>query len=200
MGTKGEETKKCILQTAATLFWEHSYNLVKVDQIVKKAQINKASFYQYFKSKEQVALDGIDLMQQMSREFLFNSEFNSEENPIKRLEGFINLVYTVQKSMYDNAGKLYGCPFVNMSTEMSNENEVMRDKITDIFLEFEQYHQKIYEEARAKGLASVELDSAFVGRQIVGILNGASVSSKLKKRPEEFLDALITIKVLMGAK
>jgi len=200
MGTKGEETKKCILQTAATLFWEHSYNLVKVDQIVKKAQINKASFYQYFKSKEQVALDGIDFMQQMAKDFLYNSEFNSEPNPILRLEAFINQIYNIQKTMYENNGKLCGCPFVNMSTEMSNENEEMRQKITDIFLELEEYHQNIYEEAREKGLATVELDPALIGRQIVGILNGASVSSKLKKRPEEFLDALISIKVLIGAK
>jgi len=200
MGTKGEETKKCILQTAATLFWEHSYNLVKVDQIVKKAQINKASFYQYFKSKEQVALDGIDFMGQMSKDFLLNAQLESEPNPILRLEAFINLVYEKLKFMYDSEGKIYGCPFVNMSTEMSNENEEMRHKITDIFLEFEKFHQGIYEEAREKGLATSELDSALVGRQIIGILNGASVSSKLKKRPEEFLDALITIKVLIGAK
>ena len=200
MGTKGEETKKCILKTAATLFWEHSYNLVKVDQIVKKARINKASFYQYFKSKEQVALDGIDFMQEMSEEFLMNAQLHSEPNPILRLEAFINLIYGRQKYMYDNEGKLYGCPFVNMSTEMSNENEEMRKKITDIFLNFEKFHQTLYEEAKEKGLATVDMDSSLMGRQISGILNGASVSSKLKKRPEEFLDALITIKVLMGAK
>ncbi|OUR86678.1 hypothetical protein A9Q81_28130 [Gammaproteobacteria bacterium 42_54_T18] len=200
MGTKGEETKKCILQTAATLFWEHSYNLVKVDQIVKKAQINKASFYQYFKSKEQVALDGIDFMENMSKDFLMNPQLNSEPNPILRLEAFIGLVYNVQKQMHEAEGKLYGCPFVNMSTEMSNENEEMREKIAKIFRNFEEYHQKIYEEAKEQGLVSSELDPVLVGRQVVGILNGASVSSKLKKRPEEFLDALISIKVLMGAK
>jgi len=200
MGTKGEETKKCILQTAATMFWEHSYNLVKVDQIVKKAQVNKASFYQYFKSKEQVALDGIDFLQNMSSEFLLNPQLNSEKNPIARLEAFIHLVYEKQKEMHAHSGKLYGCPFVNMSTELSNENEEMREKIANIFRGFEQYHQKIYEEAKEQGLVSCDLEPELVGRQIVGILNGASVSSKLKKRPEEFLDALITIKVLIGAK
>jgi len=199
MGTKGEETKKCILQTAATLFWEHSYNLVKVDQIVKKAQINKASFYQYFKSKEQVALDGIDFMQNMANDLLLNPQLSSESNPILRLEALINIIYSIQKEMHASEGKLYGCPFVNMSTEMSNESEEMRQKIENIFIQFEQYHQKLYEDARNQGLVSTKLDPVLVGRQIVVILNGASVSSKVKKRPEEFLDALITIKALIGA-
>ena len=200
MGTKGEETKKSILEAAAFLFWEHSYNLVKVDQIVEKAKVNKATFYRYFKSKEEVSLEAIAYMYEMNREFIDSEEIHSVENPIKRLEVLLNSLYEAQKAIFEKEGKLFGCPFVNMSTEMANENEAMREKIVGIFSVFEKYYQELYEEAREKGLATTKLDPTLMGRQLFGIINATATSSVLKKRPEEYLDALIIMKILIGAK
>lgn len=200
MGIKGEETRKSILQAAAFLFWEHSYNLVKVDQIVEKAKVNKATFYRYFKSKEEVSLEAIDFMYEMTLNLICSEDVNSVEDPIKRLEMLINVLYKSQVSIFEKEEKLFGCPFVNMSTEMANESEAMRQKVLDISLVFEKYYQGIYEEAREKGLATTELDPVLMGRQLFGIINSSAISSVLKKRPEEYLDALVIMKILIGAK
>jgi AcrR family transcriptional regulator len=60
--TKGEESKRKLLQAAEELFAKKGFQSTKVSEIVAKAGLTQAAFYLYFKSKE-------DIFQQMIQDF-----------------------------------------------------------------------------------------------------------------------------------
>lgn len=51
-----DSTREKILKAAASLFHEFGYNGTSVQDIVTKANVPKGSFYNYFKSKEELAI------------------------------------------------------------------------------------------------------------------------------------------------
>ncbi|WP_181556830.1 TetR/AcrR family transcriptional regulator [Thermaerobacillus caldiproteolyticus] len=60
--TKGEESKRKLLQVAEELFAKKGYQSTKISEIVANAGLTQAAFYLYFKSKE-------DIFQQMLEDF-----------------------------------------------------------------------------------------------------------------------------------
>lgn len=198
MSTKGEQTKQRILHTAATLFWKHSYQGVRVDQIVIEAGVNKASFYQYFDSKEQAAKASMQYMYELTLSYVFEGSFKEHTHPIDRLESIFKKIYTTHQHLKRNEGKSPGCPFINMGNELATENEEIRKTVAKIFDSFQRYHRKIYEDAAQKGLIDTTWDVALAGRQIQCIINGAMTSSKIRNRPKDILDGLDTAKRLFG--
>ena len=198
MATKGEQTKQRILETLAQMFWKGSYHNVRVDAIVKEAQVNKASFYQYFKNKEQAAIEGLAYMHQRTITYAFDGSFKNHESPIKRLEEIFNRIYIVHKNLKENEGQVPGCPFVNLGNEMATDNALIRDQVERIFDDFYGYHQKIYQDAKKQGLTQTNHDPKNIGRQVQGILNGAMVSAKIRNRPEDIQEAITVAKAVMG--
>lgn len=60
--TKGEKRKQELLDIAYNLFLQKGYENTSVDEIIEKAQIAKGTFYYYFKTKEQMLEEVIDIM------------------------------------------------------------------------------------------------------------------------------------------
>uniref|UniRef100_A0A7U3YGM2 Transcriptional regulator, TetR family n=3 Tax=Anoxybacillaceae TaxID=3120669 RepID=A0A7U3YGM2_GEOS0 len=60
--TKGEESKRKLLQTAEELFAKKGFQSTKISEIVANAGLTQAAFYLYFKSKE-------DIFQQLLQDF-----------------------------------------------------------------------------------------------------------------------------------
>ena len=59
---KGEKRKKELLKIAYDMFLTKGYENTPVDEIIEKAQIAKGTYYYYFKSKEQMLEEVIDMM------------------------------------------------------------------------------------------------------------------------------------------
>ena len=53
--TKGELSKKKIVETAGDLFWRYGYTKTGISEILKATGLPKGSFYFYFKKKSDVA-------------------------------------------------------------------------------------------------------------------------------------------------
>lgn len=62
--------KERIIDAALDEFSEHSYHQARVSKIVKKAEIPKGSFYQYFKNKKEIFLYIIDIMGEKKLKYL----------------------------------------------------------------------------------------------------------------------------------
>ncbi|WP_407380790.1 TetR/AcrR family transcriptional regulator [Methanobrevibacter sp.] len=65
---KGEKRKKELLNIAYDMFLTKGYENTSVDEIIEKAQIAKGTYYYYFKSKEQMLEEVIDMMIDSERE------------------------------------------------------------------------------------------------------------------------------------
>ena len=58
--SKGQRTRHSILLTAFDLMYRNGYRATSVDDILKKMDVTKGSFFYHFKSKEEMALAVID--------------------------------------------------------------------------------------------------------------------------------------------
>ena len=67
-----EYTKHYIVTALFKLMNEYDYTKISVSDIAQKAGIGRATFYRYFKSKEEVI---IYYFQHHTREFVFNQHF-----------------------------------------------------------------------------------------------------------------------------
>lgn len=105
-----------IVQTASGLFGRQGYNSTGINQIISEAKVAKASFYQYFKSKDDLCVEYLKVRHQ----YWFN-ELNDfceqEETPKSRiLKSFDFLIYMNQKENFQ------GCSFLNILSEIPLDN------------------------------------------------------------------------------
>ncbi|RSK27532.1 TetR/AcrR family transcriptional regulator [Bacillus sp. HMF5848] len=65
-----EEKQQQILDAAIEEFAEQSYNEVKISSIIKRAQIPRSSFYDYFEDKKDIYLHIINLIKQEKQAYM----------------------------------------------------------------------------------------------------------------------------------
>lgn len=96
-----------ILETAGKLFFERGYSEVGINEIIEKAGTAKASFYQYYPSKE-------SLCEAWLRSVHDNSECSRSEllnnccSPVQTLEYYFD---QLEKFLIDSGFR--GCPYSN---------------------------------------------------------------------------------------
>jgi AcrR family transcriptional regulator len=106
-----------ILDVTSTLFHHQGYNRTGINQIIKEAKVAKASFYQHFKSKEDLCVEFLNTR----HKFWFTElqKFISKvQNPKQKvLTSFDFLIFMNNKENYR------GCSFLNILSEISKDQE-----------------------------------------------------------------------------
>lgn len=105
-----------ILEKAFTLFHQQGYSATGINQIIEEAKVAKASFYQHFKSKEDLCVAFLN----ERHTFWFNQleQFTSgeKEPQLKVLLSFDFLIFMNQKEHFR------GCSFLNILSEIPSDN------------------------------------------------------------------------------
>ncbi|WP_198942580.1 TetR/AcrR family transcriptional regulator [Methyloprofundus sedimenti] len=128
MGRPPTDTKSKLLLTANDLVWQSSYGFVSVDDICKAAGIKKGSFYYYFSSKAELAVAAMEESYQ-SYESEVMSIFSSDLSPIERFENLADFVYEKQIQAYEKYGRVCGCPFASLGSEMAGNEELIQKRL-----------------------------------------------------------------------
>lgn len=111
------QPKERILEKASFLFHTQGYNSTGINQIIEEAKVAKASFYQHFKSKEDLCAAFLE----WRHEYWFTKleQFTSDQKDSKSkvLTSFDFLVAMNQKENFR------GCSFLNLLSEIPSDNE-----------------------------------------------------------------------------
>jgi len=113
--------KERILETAGKLFYEQGYRATGINQIIREANVAKASFYAHFPSKEELCVAYL-------KEMHISSHKGQREaterggTPVERLH---SLLERVERNAIKNDYK--GCPFLNISSEENNPESPVRE-------------------------------------------------------------------------
>ena len=190
---KGERTRQHVVDVAASLFWHRSYHAVGMADIARVAEVNKATPYQYFASKEALALAVIDRNLEVTLEHVFDAAFAAHDQPLKRLAGIYRRVTTMHEGLLESDDAAPGCPFGNLGAELATDNEVVRLKVCDAMRRFGTYYRDILRDQRGGRSAGESADVASLLRN----MNGAMLASKLERRPGAILDALPLAKAIV---
>ena len=122
-----------IIQTASRLFYEKGYNSTGINEIIREADIAKATLYSHFKSKEDLLiayLDARDAELMENIEAFCNAKAEGNDRLIAVLEFLIP---------FFNQDGFNGCWCIRSLAEVPKENQRIRLKIKrnkEKFLEF----------------------------------------------------------------
>ena len=79
------EAKEKLLLVAFDLIWNQSYGSVSVDQICERASVNKGSFYHFFPSKADLAVEAYE-EHWREKQPEMDRIFSPQTPPLERLE------------------------------------------------------------------------------------------------------------------
>jgi len=132
MGRSPTDSKQKLIETANDLIWKSSYGSVSVDDICTTSGVKKGSFYYYFPSKADLA---VAVMEQSYLEFEsgINDVFTDKIPPITRFKNFATFIYDKQIFAFEKYGRVCGCPFASLGSEMAGNEEMIQQKADEIF-------------------------------------------------------------------
>ncbi|WP_030179838.1 TetR/AcrR family transcriptional regulator [Streptomyces sp. NRRL S-813] len=192
------DAKEKILTAARSLIELRGYSALGVAEICKTAGVPKGSFYYFFESKEALALAVIDEHWAAERSE-WTRILKDDAEPLQRLRQLFEATQATQQAGQDSCGTISGCMFGNLSLEMSNQTEAVRERLQEIFEAQVEMVEAVITEARARGEVTVA-DTRTAAQSVVAQLEGQVLFAKLYNNTSP-LNALWTnCLALLGAR
>jgi TetR/AcrR family transcriptional repressor of nem operon len=176
MGRTSDAREK-ILAAAESLIGLRGYSALGVAEICEAAGVPKGSFYYFFKSKEALALAVLDGHWAAERQG-WAGALADDVSPLQRLRRLFEATRADQLAGQQSCGTISGCLFGNLTLELSNQTELIRERLQQIFNEQVDLVEKVIAEAVEHGDATVT-DTREAARSIVAQLEGQVLFAKL---------------------
>ncbi len=90
-----------------------AYGAVRVDQICKRAKVNKGSFYYFFKTKTDLVVAAYEEHWRL-KEPDYERIFAPQNPPLRRLEVWCEYIRKVQKQRHEKYEQVCGCPYTSV--------------------------------------------------------------------------------------
>ncbi|WP_267404880.1 MULTISPECIES: TetR/AcrR family transcriptional regulator [unclassified Chryseobacterium] len=152
--------KERIITTTFDLFARQGYNSTGINQIIAEAKVAKASFYQYFKSKEDLCVEFLNVR----HEYWFNElhQFTSKENDIKSkiISSFDFLIYMNEKENFR------GCSFLNILSEIPMDNVKILNVIQNHKIDLRNYFSALVKDENISDHIYLLFESSIIESQL----------------------------------
>jgi TetR/AcrR family transcriptional repressor of nem operon len=161
-----ESLRENIVNAATTVFHRAGFNGCTVEDITNAAGAPKGSFYNHFKSKEQLLLTAMERYSAAAGHI----EILADEStpPLKRLRKYFDrLVADFSQSSYER-----GCLYGNLAAEIADHNDEVRDKLGAIFTTWVDLIADVVRQAQRAGEVSSSRDAHTLGGFILSAWQG----------------------------
>lgn len=185
------------LRKAVTeLIWKGSYAGTTVDEICAKARVQKGTFYYFYKSKSDLAIDALDESFVCFREEL-NKIFNPAVPGLERIRNHCSLVYQYQAEMNRQCGRVLGCPLFTLGSELTPKESKLREKVQSHLHIITKYFENAIRDAAEAGEIEEEnpkLKAQLLMSYFSGLLVHARIQNDLGILKNMLPGALILLK------
>ncbi len=195
---KTSETKEKLLQVAFDLIWDSSYGSVSVDDICKRAGINKGSFYHFFPSKADLAVEAYEEHWKEKRPEL-DRIFSAQVPALERIQNWCQYIYEGQKQKAEKYGHVCGCPYASVGTEIATQDEKIRIKSEHLMHCGRKYVENAIADAIREGSVTVK-DPVTASQRVYSVCLGMLVEARIQNNLDILRDLEPTILGLIGAK
>lgn len=194
MGRKSN-AKERIVAAAVRNFWNRSYGSVSIDLLCEEAGVNKGSIYHFFTSKTSIIFASIDAWWKDLQGSVIEPAFDPEVAPLQRIENLFRNMGNYQKQKQRDWGKVPGCPFCNLGSELSTQDDALREKIEEIFDRYKVYLTSALEDARDAGELSGDIKN--ITDAVFGYLCGLILQAKIQNDPAIIINLIPKVKSLI---
>ena len=188
MGRTSDARAK-ILASAQSLIELRGYSALGVAEICQAAGVPKGSFYYFFESKQALALAVIDEHWAAQRRD-WDRVLRSGAEPLRRLRQLCTETEASLRAGQQSCGTVSGCLFGNLTLELSNQTEAIRERLQQIFNAQVEMVEQVITEAVERGDVSVS-DTREAAGSVVAQLEGQVLFAKLYNNTQR-LDTLWT--------
>lgn len=185
MGRPSTNTKQKLIDAASELIWQNSYGSVSVDDICKDANVKKGSFYHYFKSKSELAVAVMDNCFQESKP-VFDEIFSPTRAPCDRFLKLADFALETQMEAIEKYGFVCGCPCASLGSEMAMQDEIIRDKVNDVFALYDKYYEQAIRDLIADGEIPDDIDVKSRAVKMRGFALGQAAIARMENTLDPF--------------
>lgn len=195
---RASDAKEKLMDAVLELIWTGSYGNTTIDQICDKAGVKKGSFYYFFESKADLAVAAIDTACEKKRAEM-DTIFSASVPPLDRIRKYCEFGYNKQLEMQGKYGSVLGCPLCTLGSEVSTQEQKLRERIEQIFDQQRKYLESAIRDAKAEGLIEAP-DTAAKARMLQVYLHGLMTQARIQNQVEVLRDGYAGMLALLGVK
>ena len=175
--TKGEQTRRKIVEAAAPLFNKRGYEGSSLSDLMEATGLKKGGIYRHFSSKEELAAEAFDY----TWEAAWNSRLLHVDEKSNGIEKLKQLIANLVEHRSPVAG---GCPILNTAIDADDGNPVLRTHVAKALRSWLSRLQTIVDRAQARGETQPAVDPKAVATLIVAALEGALMMSRIQRNDD----------------
>ena len=176
------DMKERLLDAAMDLIWENSYGTTSVDAICERAGAKKGSFYYFFKSKSELAAAALEDCWNKKRAEM-DSIFSPTVPPLERFNRYFDFVHDRLAEVQKKCGSILGCPFISVGSEVSTQDQIVRETIDRIMDRKVNYFVSAVRDAAAEGLIDAP-DPVAKARALFSCYQGTMAQARIQNDVE----------------
>jgi TetR/AcrR family transcriptional repressor of nem operon len=175
--TKGELTRKRIVEAAAPIFNQNGYEGSSLNALMDATGLKKGGIYRHFASKEDLAAEAFDYTWEAAWKARL-LHVDEKANGIDKLKQLITN-FVEHRSPVPG-----GCPILNTAVDADDGNPVLRARVARALRSWVRRLQAYLEQARQQHDARPGVDPNAVATLIVASLEGALMMSRIQRNDE----------------
>lgn len=192
------DAKEKLMDAVSELIWTGSYGSTTIDQICDKAGVKKGSFYYFFESKADLAVAAITTACE-KKQTEMDSIFSATVPPLERIRKYCEFGYSKQVEMKAKYGSVLGCPLCTLGSEVSTQEQKLRELVEQIFDRQRKYLESAIRDAHAEGLIDAP-DASAKARMLQVYLHGLMTQARIQNNVEVVRDGFTGMLALLGVK
>jgi TetR/AcrR family transcriptional repressor of nem operon len=179
------DVRQQLLEKGMAMLLRRGYHDLGLTGLLEATDTPKGSFYHYFKSKEDFALQVIDLYMEGAHRGLDACLGDESLSPLQRVRRFFEL----SEKKYRDEGYL-GCLVGGLGQELSGVSEVFRLKVEECFGQIEDRLSECLKLAVRRGELKRDTDTRRLAKLLMTCWEGAALRSRLVRSPEPLHEML----------
>lgn len=161
--------KERIIETASDLFYNQGYNQTGINQIISDAGVAKASMYQHFRSKEEIAVAYL-----IARHSMWMGKLNDSVSVQNTAKGKVIGCFDYLAEWL-NEVNYRGCGWQNIITDLPKDHDKIRDQAIFHKNDLRKWiHGLLKDEGKY-------LEAEELGDEILILIEGAIILSQIQK-------------------
>jgi TetR/AcrR family transcriptional repressor of nem operon len=176
--TKGEKTRRRIVERAAGVFNTKGYFGTSMTDLVREIGLEKGGIYNHFASKEELALEAFDYAVGTMQE-RFQAALEGEEGALERLFAVVDVL----GGLAEDPPVAGGCPVLNTAVESDDAHMELKDRAREAMNGWLRLIGSIIKEGVRNGELRPGTDARETASVVVATLEGAVMLSRLYDDP-----------------